>query len=146
MEKESRDKDRVTAQLYNYIDKLQGEIDRLTVTLRIPRLQAKYLEEKGALAEFVEAKLLGKNDLAKWTLLQAADKEIDEIVRRNAMKSSSSARHYVQVPSKREIIEGKQVLMSRIGKDGKNPSYLTGESYYSPRSGETQLRQIVNPI
>jgi hypothetical protein len=44
------------------------------------------LKEKGSLDEFVNAKLEGDDVVAKWHLLETADKEIKEIVKENEIK------------------------------------------------------------
>jgi hypothetical protein len=47
--------------------------------LRTPRHHHEYLHRKGKLDEFVEAKVQGKEAVAKWNLLTTASKEIENI-------------------------------------------------------------------
>lgn len=51
--------------------------------MRIPSKHRVFLEEKGVLEEFVEAKLTGKNELAKWALIKSAKDEIHKIIKFN---------------------------------------------------------------
>ena len=51
----------------------------LNLKLRVPRLHMEFLEEKGSLDHFVQAKLLGQEETAKWSLLKAGKAEITAI-------------------------------------------------------------------
>lgn len=62
---------------------LTNKINALTITMRIPSKHRIFLEEKGVLEEFVEAKLSGKNELAKWALIRSAKDEIHQIIKFN---------------------------------------------------------------
>lgn len=62
---------------------LLENVNKLKVTLRIPSKHRKFLIEKGALDEFVEAKSTGKNELAKWALIKSAKNEINQIIKFN---------------------------------------------------------------
>ena len=45
-----------------------------------------FLKEHGRLDEFIEAKLLGMDDLAKWHLLDTAKPKINQIVKKTKEK------------------------------------------------------------
>jgi hypothetical protein len=51
----------------------------LNVQLRIPRHHLEFLKNKGALSHFIEAKITGDDELAKWSLLKAGRKEIRKL-------------------------------------------------------------------
>jgi hypothetical protein len=55
----------------------------LKTQLKIPRLHLEFLKTKGTLDHFVRAKLQGKDEQAKWTLLRAGEKEISSIEKQN---------------------------------------------------------------
>ena len=63
--------------------------------------------------------MLGKDELAKWTLLSCADKELDDIVRRNSKKVQLFDKSYVHLVTNKEIKDGKKILISQIGSDSK---------------------------
>jgi len=56
-------------------------IKELETTLRTPEKYRNYLRSKGALDFFVKAVALGKDELAKWTLLESSKLELDEIMK-----------------------------------------------------------------
>ena len=45
-----------------------------------------FLKKNGKLDEFIEAKLLGKDEVAKWLLLDTAGPEISKICKKNKEK------------------------------------------------------------
>ena len=55
---------------------------------------------------------MGKTDIAKWTLLRSADKELDEIIQRNRRKSQTTNQNLII--SKTELNEGKQGLLNKL--------------------------------
>ena len=59
---------------------MKKHIEMLEYKLRIPKLQREFLESKGALDNFIQAKKSGQSELAKWTLLQSGKGEIDRLV------------------------------------------------------------------
>lgn len=69
------------------------KIAQLNMMLRIPQKHRTFLEQHGALEEFVDAKILGKNELAKWILLATAKDELNEMISFN--------RKYESIPSKK---------------------------------------------
>ena len=74
--KEIKVKDEIIKDLKKEIKKHKYNIDTLTLKLKVPQMQKKFLEENGKLDEFIEAKQLGKEPVAKWCLLEAAAVEI----------------------------------------------------------------------
>ena len=47
--------------------------------LQTPRTHNQFLEEKGMLDDFIEAKVNGQDAVAKWYLLDSAKEEMDKI-------------------------------------------------------------------
>lgn len=60
-------------------DKYKKIARELNVQLRIPRHHLEFLKKKGTLNHFIEAKITGDDELAKWTLLKTAKNEITKI-------------------------------------------------------------------
>ena len=75
-------KDAVIAQLQAEGKRLKRDIGELQTKLRIPRHHLKFLEENGALEEFVKAKMDGE--------YQAARQVLDKVVRGNRKGASST--------------------------------------------------------
>ena len=83
---EIRLKDIIIGAKNREIEGLKQDVKKLNTTLRIPKLQREFLEEKGSLDVFVEAAALGKDEVAKWVLLNTGRKEIGQILKeKNAL-------------------------------------------------------------
>jgi len=61
---------------------VQIENKKLETIMRIPEKQKNFLAKKGTLEFFVEAAALGKDSVAKWTLLESSKKEINRYLKR----------------------------------------------------------------
>jgi hypothetical protein len=72
-------KDEIQKKLQARIEELEKLVDELTLKLQIPRTHYLFLQEHGKLDEFVEAKMTGKEPVAKWLLLDTNKREIDLI-------------------------------------------------------------------
>ena len=72
-------KDKIVVQLQEKIGKIDRLNQQLTMKLQIPRTHMIFLKENGKLEEFVEAKLLGKEPVAKWLLMDTNKRDIDII-------------------------------------------------------------------
>ena len=66
--------------------KLEILNQQLTLKLQIPRTHMIFLKENGKLDEFVEAKILGKEPVAKWLLLDSYKREIDNVQEKQKKK------------------------------------------------------------
>ena len=60
-------------------DKYYNIAKYLKTQLKIPRLHEQFLKEKGSLDHFIQAKLSGDDEQAKWLLLNSGRKEISEV-------------------------------------------------------------------
>jgi len=78
-EKEIKVQNIVIHDLKKEIKGYKHEIENLTLKLKVPSLQKKFLEEHGKLDEFIDAKQLGQEPAAKWCLMNAAKEELNEI-------------------------------------------------------------------
>jgi len=56
----------------------------METTMRIPEKTKNFLARKGTLDFFIEAASLGKNEVAKWTLLESSKKEINKYLKRKS--------------------------------------------------------------
>lgn len=65
------------------IKDLKEKIKQMNIMLRIPVKHRRFLEQNGALEEFIEAKILGKSELSKWILLATAKDELSDLIQFN---------------------------------------------------------------
>ena len=72
-------KDKIITKRNKESKALQESITDLKYKLSIPRRHMDYLETKGKLDEFVDAKKSGQDPTAKWCLLDAAKDQLDRI-------------------------------------------------------------------
>ena len=77
--KELMIKDQIIADTEGMRDKYKKIARELNVQLRIPRHHLQFLKDKGALGHFIECKLTGDEETAKWSLLKASKHEIRKI-------------------------------------------------------------------
>jgi len=56
------------------------DIRKLNYIIKIPRVHQEFLKNKGTLDYFVNAELLGQDELAKWTLLKSSKREVRKIM------------------------------------------------------------------
>lgn len=74
-----RNKEKVAMYKQKY-EQAKKDHDGLELLMRIPKLHREWMEEKGILDEFVEAKMMGKDATAKWLLLNNSKDEINYII------------------------------------------------------------------
>lgn len=77
--KELMIKDQIIADTEGMRDRYRKIARELNVQLKIPRHHLEFLKNKGALSHFIEAKITGDDELAKWSLLRAGRREIRKI-------------------------------------------------------------------
>ena len=58
------------------IKEIEQKLKHQTLYLKTPRAHMEFLKKNGKLEEFIEAKLQGKDAVAKWNLLETAAPEI----------------------------------------------------------------------
>lgn len=77
--KELMIKDQIIMDTEGMRDRYRKIARELNIQLKIPRHHLEFLKNKGALSHFIEAKITGDDEFAKWTLLHAGRKEIRKI-------------------------------------------------------------------
>lgn len=69
-------KDAILIRLKTELQEARSEAEKLRVTLKVPRSHLLYLEKHGKLEEFVDAKVLGQDPVAKWLLMDNAKADL----------------------------------------------------------------------
>ena len=77
--KELMIKDQIIMDTEGMRDRYRKIARELNIQLKIPRHHLEFLKNKGALSHFIEAKIKGDDELAKWSLLHAGRKEIRQL-------------------------------------------------------------------
>jgi len=103
---------------------LQKEVEGLNLKLKIPRHHFKYIEEKGALEEFVKAKFSNDDEAARHVLDRVAPKQRPKWTVHNVRRSVGG---YTTAQSPRQ----KGLVTKSLGLDGGRVGTITAYSQCS---------------
>ena len=103
----------------------------MEIIIKIPGKHREFLKEKGTLDFFVEAVKLGKNELAKWTLLESSKNELKKIMRRKTTQQLTKCDDDISKPEiNSSLIDlNKSTNFKNIRKTKTNINILSSEIF-----------------